>query len=311
VTGEIFDGMIGKIGLSRLIFLVGLGGTSLVGCGDDGTANPGVPQVDSGGAAGTDAGQDGAPAGRPPCPNPPVSDGELQNRASGPSGFGITLGGDPGWFDTLGGTECGLAGVRICQKGTDTCTESDQAGQFVLAGLPEDQDLEVTFEKPGSLKVLRFVHTGATPIPLRQTRLMTHEPALQLFARVGVVIDPNRGHLVGIPIAPGEGIGGFVLPDGVTMTLKPSGPRPLYNLGSESPNGLSSDELDPALESTRYGGWGSFVNVEPGDYAVRFERNGAGCTQALPGYGYGADSDGNIRVKVVAGYSGSLAAFCQ
>jgi hypothetical protein len=31
----------------------------------------------------------------------------------------------------------------------------------------------------------------------------------------------------------------------------------------------------------------------------------------LPGYGYGADADGNIRLKVVAGYStGSIAAFC-
>ena len=85
----------------------------------------------------------------PPARTLPIPEGELQNRASGPSVFGLVTGGDPGWFDAQGGTECGLAGVRICQLGTDTCTDSDAAGQFVLGGLPEGQDIEIAFEKAG------------------------------------------------------------------------------------------------------------------------------------------------------------------
>jgi hypothetical protein len=278
------------------ILLIGIGGASLLGCGGDAAAKPPSPEPDSGGT---------------PCPHLPIPDGELQNRASGPSVFGMTVGGDPGWFDALGGTECGLAGVRICQLGTATCTESDAAGQFVLGGLPEGQDVEIGFEKPGSTKALRFVHTGATPISLRQTRLVTYESGRELFARAGVVLEPDKGIVVGVPIAPGEGIGGFVLPDGVVMTLEPSGPAALYTLGSEGTSGLSSDALDPALGATRFGGWGNFANVAPGDYAVRFERSGQPCSVALPGFGYGADAGGAIRVKVVAGYAGSVAALCQ
>ena len=57
--------------------------------------------------------------------------------------------------------------------------------------------------------------------------------------------------------------------------------------------------------------WMSWI-VDPGDYSVHFELNGKACSTALPGFGYGVDAEGNVRVKVVAGYStGSISAFCQ
>jgi hypothetical protein len=199
----------------------------------------------------------------------------------------------------------------VCQLGTEQCTETDGAGQFVLGGLPEGRDIEVAFEKEGSIPVLRPLHTGATPVNLRQIRLITSTGVKGLFAKAGTAVDPAKGFVVGIPIAPGEGIGSIVLPEGVVVTLTPSGPAPLYSRGAESPGVPSADELDPALSATRFGGWALFGNVDPGDYALRFERDGQHCSQELPGYGYGADADGNIRLKVVAGYStGSIAAFC-
>jgi hypothetical protein len=193
------------------------------------------------------------------------------------------------------------------------CTESDAAGQFVLGGLPEDQDVDIAFERPGSTKVLRLVHTGATPINLRQTRLFNDDSAVELFEEAGIEADfDDLGSLVGLAIAAGEGIGGFVLPRGVVMTLNLGGPAPIYSVGSRASDGLSSDELDPALQATRDGGWGLFVNVPPGDYTVRFERDGELCDQALPGYGYGTDADGNVRVKIVTGWTTTgIAAFCQ
>jgi hypothetical protein len=248
----------------------------------------------------------------PACPNPPVSEGELQNRASGSSVFGQTVGGDPGWFDALGGTACGLPGVRICQRGTETCTESDASGQFVLGGLPEGKEIEITFVRPGSTKVLRLVHVGTAPINLRMTRLVDYDGGRELFAKVGVVLDPTKGLLLAVPIAAGPGIGGIVMPESVAVTMKPSGPAPLYSAGSATPDGLSSDELDPSLGATRFGGWAIFPNVEPGDYAIRFERNGQVCNTALPGFGYGVDAEGHIRVKVLADHStAGIAAFCQ
>jgi hypothetical protein len=297
----------------RLFALAGLGGCWL-GCGSDPAASPTAPELDSGAPVPDGSVTEGGPPARPPCPNPnpPIPDGELQNRASGPSVFGIVVGGDMGWFDALGGTECGVAQVRICLRSTDRCTDSDHAGQFVLGGLPEGQDIELTFEKPGISNLLRPVHVGATPIFLRQTRIVPSEGARENLARAGIALDSSKGNLVAVPLAAGEGIGGIVLPEGVVMSLKPSGPAPLYSLGSESSGGLSSDVLDPELQATRSGGWATFANVDPGDYALRFERNGRVCSTAMPGFGYGADADGNIRMKVVAGYTTSgIAAFCQ
>jgi hypothetical protein len=212
----------------------------------------------------------------------------------------------------FGGSECGLPGVRICQRGSGTCTDADAAGQFVLGGLPEGQDIEITFENPGSSSVIRLVHTGSSPINLTQTRVLDLDYAKQLLEKVGTVLDlTNKGTLVAAPIAAGDGIGGLIVPEGVVVALVPSGPTPLYSIGSESSGGLSRDDFDASLQATRASGWAIFANVEPGDYAVHFERNGRPCTAAIPGFGYGADADGNIRVKIVAGYStGSISAFC-
>jgi hypothetical protein len=141
--------------------------------------------------------------------------------------------------------------------------------------------------------------------------LLTDEISLEQFVKAGVTIDENKGMLVGTPLAVGEGIGAVVLPQNVVMTLVPAAQPPLYTIGSQAPGGPFSDEFDPNLQATRFGGWGIFVNIEPGDYAVRFERGGQRCSQTLPGYGYGADRDGNMRVKVVAGYTTvNVAAFC-
>ena len=328
MTGEIFFGPSLKIGVGwgLLVLGIGLGGTGPIGCGDDEAPRPiapsgpggtgGAPAAD-GSMSGTGGSMPDADAqARPACPNPRIPEGQLQNRASGPSVFGIVVGGDTGLYDVFGSSECGLAGIRICQLGTDTCTESDVAGQFVLGGLPQGQDIEIAFENPDSselYKVLRLVHPGSSPINLGQTRILTREYALALLARAGTTLDlTSRGSLVAAPIAAGDGIGGLDVPESVVVTLKPTGPTALYSLGSESPGGLSRDDLDPSAHATRAGGYSIFANVEPGDYAVRFERSGQPCSSAIPGYGYGTDAEGNVRVKVLAGYSTtSIVVFCQ
>jgi hypothetical protein len=159
---------------------------------------------------------------------------------------------------------------------------------------------------------MRLVHTGTAPINLAQTRAGTEGPWLKFLEEAGTPQDPNLGFIVALSIAAGDGIGGFVLPGGVVATLDPAGPRPVYSAGSTSPSGLSSDELDPELTATHEGGWAIFVNVVPGEYAVRFEREGQPCGVALPGYGFGATPDGSIRLKTFAGYvTTSIAALCQ
>jgi hypothetical protein len=293
----------------RALFLVGaLGaGVFISGCSSaanrtEQPADHGEPRADGG----------DPPASRPTCDSVPVPEGQLQNRATGSSVFGQVVGDDPGLYDALGRTECGLPGVRVCRHGTEDCTESDEAGQFVLNGLPADQDTEISFVKAGHLKAMRLVHTGSAPINLTQTRAGTERPWFEFLEKAGTPQDPNLGLIVAIPVAAGEGIGGLVLPGGVVMTLDPPGSGPAYSAGSSSPGGLSADEIVPELTATHDGGWALFLNVVPGEYAVRFEREGTPCSVALPGYGYGANPDGSIRIKTFAGYvTTSILALCQ
>ena len=293
----------------RVQFLLGVlgAGVFISGCSSDAKraeqpAGHGAPRADAG----------DPPASRPTCDSVPAPDGELQNRATGASVFGQVVGDGPGLYDALGRTECGLPGVHICRHGSEDCTESDEAGQFVLNGLPADQDTEISFEKTGHIAAVRLVHTGAVPINLNQTRIGTSEPWAEFFENAGTPQDPTLALIIAIPIAAGEGIGGFVLPADVSMTLDPAGPGPVFSAGSASPGGLSADEIVPELTATREGGWGLFLNVVPGEYALRFERGGSPCSIVLPGGGYGANDDGSIRIKTFAGYmTTSVLALCQ
>jgi hypothetical protein len=235
--------------------------------------------------------------------------------ASGPSVFGhvVVAGLEP--FDPFGPpAECGAEGVHICLHGTEICTESDAAGQFVLGGLPAGIDATITFERAGdqpTLPNLRLAQIGSVPVNLRQVRIAPASERGSVFRGTGLTPDAAAGVVVAVPIAPGEAIGGFMIPEGVTITLMPGEHRPFYSKGAIGPDGLSSSELDRELTATRAGGWAMFLNVPPGAYTLRFEHNGVPCSQTLPGNGLGVDAQGNVRIEVVAGFTtGSTVALC-
>jgi hypothetical protein len=266
-------------------------------------ARDGAPSSDSG-----DAQRD---AGTTRCPATPIPEGELQNQASGSSVFGHVVGGEVGHFDALGNTECGVEGVRVCLLDTETCTDSDAAGQFVLIGLPEEADAAISFEKTGFGSALRLVQLQAAPVNLRRTRVLRRTAQRSLLETIGESPDASRGTLVAVPVAAGEGIGTVIIPAGVSIVLMPGDRAPVYSRGAPESGGPSSDEIDLDLSATGFGGWALFAAVEPGDYTVRFERDGAVCDQSLPGSSHGVDDSGHLKVKVVAGFvTSSVAAFC-
>jgi hypothetical protein len=226
--------------------------------------------------------------------------------------FGRVVSSDWGWYDSTGVSVCGVEGVRICLLETETCTESDEAGQFVLGELPSDSDVELSVEKAGFHSALRLAHVQEAPINLSRTRLLRARDQRTLLESLDLSVDPDRGGLTAVALEPGEAIGTIAFPEGVKVTLLPGDIEPHYSRGMLEPGGLSSDELDPELDATRAGGWALFPALPPGDYAVRFERDGELCSFVLPGFGFGVDDEGHVRVRVREGFNTApIAALCQ
>jgi hypothetical protein len=257
-----------------------------------------------------DATSGGDAASSPACPAP-IPIGELQNQASGPSAFGRIVGGDYGWYDTTGDSTCGVEGARVCVLETELCTTSDEAGQFVLNGLPEDTEVELSIQKPGFYSALRLAHVQSAPINLSKTRILAERDRSAALESLGLDGASGHGGLVAVALTPGEAIGTVSVPSGVKITLTPGDLEPYYSRGVLEPGGLSSDELDADLEATREGGWALFPELEPGDYAVRFERDGELCSVLIPGFGFGVDERGQIRARVRDGFNtAAIAALC-
>jgi hypothetical protein len=140
---------------------------------------------------------------------------------------------------------------------------------------------------------------------------MKTEAVATLLAGIDRSADQGLGTLVAVPLAVGEAIGSVSLPQGVNIALTPGDARPYYTLGALKPGGFSSDEFDPNLHATSEGGWALFVGLRAGDYTVAFERNGSTCSTLIPGYGFGVDDLGHIRVRVREGFAtSSIAALC-
>lgn len=245
----------------------------------------------------------------PTCAEP-IPVGELQDKASGPSVFGQVVSGEYGWYDTFGNRTCGLEGARVCLFETETCTESDEAGQYVLEGLPEGEEVEISVEKAGYFSVLRLVNLLSVPVNLSRTRILRAEDRRAMLESLGLDADTERGGLAAVSITPGEAIGVVDVLAGVQITLSPGAIGPVYSLGVLEPGGLASDELDPDLAATREGGWAIFPDLEAGDYTAHFEAEDGVCSY-VPGFGLGADEAGDIRVRVRDGFNtGPIAAFC-
>lgn len=304
---------------------------ALAACGDDAggsaEAERGAPAAHGGSDAGpasereagaardaalqSDAATVPSSSRRPKCDSAqPIPPGDLQKRASGSSVFGRVVGGDAGFYDPYGMTDCGVGGATICLADSSTCTQSDEAGQFVLLGLPESAAVEITLEKPGFDSALRLVELATTPINLFETRLLTSSTAETAIEAAGVEVDRKLGTVVAVATTPGEAIGAIDLPSHAAMTLIPGAIAPLYSLGTTEPEGLSSDTLDPSLTETKEGGWALFPNVPAGDYTVHIEHKGTACIAFVSGYSLGTDTHGDRVVKVRAGFTTTTAAYC-
>jgi hypothetical protein len=190
----------------------------------------------------------------------------------------------------------GLPDVEVCLYNTDVCTRSDADGFYMLEGLPEGEK-EITFVKAGYRAVLRQVVGNWSRMygpPM--------DPVALLAPIGGVEFDPDRGSMaayaIGVPSSTMQAAETMFLGD-IEIRIEPSsGDGPFYSRGNAEPGRRWDPE--PALSATSEGGIAWFFNLEPGDYALEFRRDGeplSGC-MPLPHGGLGADDQGRLKVRI-------------
>jgi hypothetical protein len=279
-----------------------------LGCSGEATvgshqADPNPEDGRGGEATGTDgaAGEEPALELSPPCDAFPSINQEAF--VPGASIYGRVIDVQPSSPDQ----PCaGLAGVEVCRFPGDPCTHTDADGFYALDGLPEGEQ-EITFVKEGYRSVLRPIYRDAGALRMLGPTMLTHEHGDARIAMVGQSPDPNRGHVVGyLSVLDRDGpLGGFGFPGGVTMDLSPaSGSGPYYFHGTDQPERWALP--DPTLtETTEGSGRALWINVEPGDYAVRFRSTGLDGYNCMPfpHGGFGFDESGRVRLRVRAGFA--------
>jgi hypothetical protein len=141
--------------------------------------------------------------------------------------------------------------------------------------------------------VLRLIQTATGSVQMFGPRLGTPAEFRAIFESSGQTLDETKGSILFFSIVPGEGIGTFGSPLGMTAEIDPTAQAYYVAEGK--------DFIDTSLTASSEGGWGFFLNLDPGDYFLTFHREGLSCNAAMPNFAHGLDEQGRVRAKVVAG----------
>jgi hypothetical protein len=295
--------------LFRAGFLSLVGSLALVqiGCGDDEKKSNGDDDSGAGGASDGSGGK-GA-GGKVVGAGGKGSGGKGSGGASEEGGDTIFVSGtmhswnkdDP--FDAPA-----LAGVEVCLHGSDQpCVTSASDGTFSLPGVPKNSKVVITMKAEGRVPYARIVETKEVGITIQP-----FENGMALISEVdsflpGIEIDLEKGGIVFFVNGPGTRfIGVFDWVRGATVTMTPkSGDGPLY---LDETHTLAPDATETV------GGWGHFVNMDPGTYELKFTvPDGYTCTEwADQVYGYPTGEALTLEVPVIAGFSSyPIGFFCN
>jgi hypothetical protein len=171
-----------------------------------------------------------------------------------------------------------LPGAKVClheglTKNVASCTTGGSDGSFVLAGVPANAPVIVTFQKDGFVPVLRAVETeeGDVLLPADENTLM---PTTGAQTVLGALADPSKGQVAFF----------VTTPDGQPATEAPVKLTRFEDSYSQPPVYL--DRAGAEVVGATAGSRGGFVNLTAGLYVLRFGAASVPCTPSAGLYGY-------------------------
>jgi uncharacterized surface protein with fasciclin (FAS1) repeats len=259
---------------------------SLFACGDDDDTNGTAGTAGTGGAAG----MGGAGGGEP----------------SGTINYtGIAA----GWLDGVSS-----AGFTVCVHDTETCTATDDEGNFTLEGVAADSELIITFVADDGARIAFPIVTGADD--------MTADRSFTVVNRsiADILVASAPGATGGVDDAKSiltfyVGNGGYAnslrgLP-GVTVAYDgPDADKAInYIIPIAGAPGVGVG--DQSVTETGTPGNGFVANVEPGDYTMTFDADGRDCTPDFGWPGAEGSAANTFRVPTIPGFATFTFIRCQ
>ncbi len=270
----------------------GSSGGSAGMAGSAGTAGGGgtAGTAGSGGTAGMDGGAGAAGSGG-------------MAGSGGAGGSGVV---DAGPTMTVSGvvtdssTDNPLPSVKVCVTYPNigqVCTNTNSSGQYSLAGVPQSQDVTLSYELTAYVPADLYTHTGTadTQIPVQ---LITTATLSGFAALLGKQIDTSKG-LVFTNALTLTDAGTPTPKSGVSFALSPtSGDGPVYLDASGAPNA--------SLTATSSKGIAAVLNVAPASYDLSVTTSN--CAGPNSGWSPAANK---VSLKVTAGRASLVGFLCQ
>ena len=168
----------------------------------------------------------------------------------------------------------GLEGVTVCVANTDPdlCTQTDDAGMYILESVHAGADLSFTMTKEGYLGGTVSFTTALEPSQIPVVS-MGGDVLMELQMGILNVEAVEQTGQIAFSISNGINGDGVNIPNIETRLEPSSGDGPFYSNDSGLP--------DHSLTQTSANGGGVYVNVEPGIYSLVHLNIAENCTPML------------------------------
>ena len=198
-----------------------------------------------------------------------------------------------------------VEGLLVCvfERADLPCGKSNEEGVYTLPEVPANAEVALSYHKEGFFPELIMVRTGSDDLVLPITSAhATQQHADIILQLVDGTENPERGHL-GLAVFRQNANNTYVdMIEGAQFELEPAGGLgPVYLTGE----GLPLPDRSETSTNAR-----AFVfNVEPGEVVVNLKHDyWKDCD--VGGFGWPADGQASIRMRVVPGYVSAGVLLC-
>lgn len=207
----------------------------------------------------------------------------------------------------------GIPDVRVCiYPEMKVCGTSDDSGTYLINGVPENEELILSYEHPDYVKTLRMLVTRENNVILLAPSIMGSTALAERLAdEYMFTATPGRGSLQFFAMHPTSGVLQLQELSDFTVELRDLEGNAVTDRDDVV---YASDEGVPAplLTASSRRGVGGIANIEPGVYELVFSHPTLDCSQKLEEASWVTETSHAARFEIVPEWiTGMVGIVCQ